>query len=197
MTKSVVIYLPEEFADWEGAFLLPELRQMKRPMIVVSENGAPVSSIGGLKVQVDQSISSIKPESTDALVLIGSDSWAEKDKNQKILEMAIDFHKRGILVAGICAATVALARVGLLEGKKHTSNDLDMLKKLVPTYRGEQGYQEKMAVVDGNLITATGVGPVEFTYEVMKYLKVYSEDKLHHWFALFKHGTKPPSDFWS
>ncbi len=197
MAKSIVVYLPEGFADWEGAFLLPELRQIQRSVTVVSESGNPVSSIGGLKVQVDAALSTISSENTEALVLIGRDTWSETEKNTKVLEMAKDFHQKGILVAGICAATVALARVGLLEKKKHTSNDLEMLKHLVPTYQGEKNYLEKLAVSDGNLITASGVGPLEFTLEIMKYLNIYSEEKRQHWYALYKNGTKPPREFWA
>jgi hypothetical protein len=35
-------------------------------------------------------------------------------------------------------------------------------------YKGENLYQDKPAVVDNNLITASGIAPLEFTYEVLK-----------------------------
>ncbi len=197
MSKTVFIYLPEGFADWEGALLMAELRESKRSLKIISENGEPVMSIGGMKVFVEGSLKDMSPENTEALVLIGSDSWVEAQKNQKVLEMAKDFYKRGIIVAGICAATVALARIGLLEERKHTSNDLPMLKKIVPTYRGDKNYQEKLAVTDGNLITAPGIAPVDFTFEIMKAINLYNETKRQQWFAMFKHGTKPPLEFWT
>lgn len=196
MNRSVVFYLPEGFADWEGAFLMPELREAKRSMLIVSETGESVSSIGGLKVSVEASLAKVSPENCEALVLIGSDGWADVSQNKKVLELAKDFHQRGILVAGICAATMALARTGLLDQKKHTSNNLAVLKKMVPSYQGEKNYQNKLTVTDGNLITASGVGAVDFTADIMKYIKLYPEQKIQQWYALFKHGTPPPPEFW-
>lgn len=197
MSKSIVVYLPEEFADWEGAFLLPELRQIKKPITIVSETGGPVLSIGGLKVHVDGGLTDVSPENTEALILIGSDTWPIAAKNEKILKMVPEFHKRGVLIGAICAATVALARIGMLDGRKHTSNDLGALKQLVPTYRDEKNYQEELAVTDGNLITASGVGYLEFTMAVMRHLNIYNEEKRQQWYALYRSGIKPPLEFWS
>lgn len=197
MEKSVVFYLPEGFADWEGAFLLPELRENRIPVLIASETGEAVISIGGLKTQVDCSISTIRPETTRALILIGSDCWSNTNKNKAVLELTVDFHKRGILVAGICAATSALARTGIFVNKKHTSNDIRWLKQNVPNYCEEKNYVEKLAVTDGNLITAAGIGPVDFTYEVMTFLNIYTDKKRKQWYDMFKNGVQPPLDFWS
>lgn len=197
MNKSVVFYLPEGFADWEGAFLMPELRENNRPMKIISEAGSPVKSIGGLSVHVEGSLEDISEESTEALILIGSDSWVDPTKNLAVLKTAQEFHQRGILVAGICAATIALGRTGILDEKKHTSNDISPLKRFAPNYKGEKNYVDKLAVTDGNLITAPGVGAVEFTLEIMSYLNIYSPEKRQQWYALFKNGTKPPMEFWN
>ena len=52
-------------------------------------------------------------------------------------------------------ATAALARKGLLDRRKHTSNALIYLQQL-PQYRGAALYCEQPAVTDGQLITASG-----------------------------------------
>lgn len=197
MTKSVIFYLPEGFADWEGAFLLAELREANRPVKIVTENGQPVTSFGGMKVHVEQALTEITPDETAALVLIGSDSWPKLEKNQKALAIAKDFYERGILVAGICAATTALARVGLLGSEKHTSNSLQQLKYFVPAYGGEKFYVEAPAVTDGNLITASGIAPLEFTREILNQLEVYSEAKRLQWYEMYKNGVQPPENYWS
>lgn len=197
MSKTIVVYLPEGFADWEGAFLLPELKQKNIKTKIISETGKPVQSIGGLTVNVDGDLSIINKSETEALVLIGSDSWAEADKNQPILKVTKDFLQSQKLVAAICAATVALARENLLEGYQHTSNDLDFLKQIVPTYKNEKNYLDQLVVTDKNLITASGVGAIDFTHAVMTYLKMYDEAKLKQWYDLYKNGTKPPLEFWS
>jgi putative intracellular protease/amidase len=197
MTKSIVVYLPDGFNDWEGAFLLPLLRQVQRAMIIVSETGSPVSSIGGLKTQVNAELGAISLNDIEALVLIGSDSWLLADHNKKAISVALDLFNRGSLVCAICAATVALARTGLLETRKHTSNDLDLLKSLVPSYQGKENYVDMLAVTDGNLITASGMGALEFTLEIMRSLNIYPEEKRRQWYSLYKEGIKPPAEFWS
>ena len=39
---------------------------------------------------------------------------------------------------------------------------------LCKNYRGENLYENKFVVIDNNLITATGLAPLEFSYEVIK-----------------------------
>lgn len=197
MEKSVVVYLPEGFADWEGAYILPELRQAKRQVLIASATGESVKSIGGLSVVVERAITEIEPQSIGALILIGSDSWTDPQQNEKVLELAEDLNTSNRLVAAICAATVALARQGLLDGRPHTSNDLGQLKHLVPTYKGEKYYSQALAVRDGNLITASGVGPLEFTREIMEALALFSPDYRKQWFDLYKKAVVPPPEFWS
>lgn len=196
MEKSIVVYLPEGFADWEGAFILPELQQAKRKVIFASATGESVKSIGGMTAVPERSIVEIEPHSIEGLILIGSDSWADPTQNQKVLELAVELNKEQKLVAGICAATMALARVGLLNDRPHTSNDLGVLKKMVPTYKGENFYSKKLAVTDGNLITAAGIAPLEFARELMNHLQLFSTDYRKHWFALYKEATPPPPEFW-
>ena len=72
-----------------------------------------------------------------------------------------------------------------------------MLKKIVPSYHGEKNYVQKLACTDKNLITASGIGPLEFTNEVLKALQVYPEKKLGQWYAMYKNGVMPPMEFWT
>ena len=83
-----------------------------------------------------------------------------------------------INVAAICGATLGLANVGALDNKKHTSNDKALLKQVCKNYKGEHLYEDTPAVRDGNLITATGIAPLEFTFGVLKLLNVFGEDTL-------------------
>lgn len=82
---------------------------------------------------------------------------------------------RKIIIAAICGATVALAQIGLLDNRKHTSNDKDFLKIFSPNYKGSSHYIKAPTVVDNNLITATGLAPLEFSY------KILPVPFFHHW----------------
>ncbi|MGL4581627.1 MAG: type 1 glutamine amidotransferase family protein, partial [Flavobacterium sp.] len=87
-------------------------------------------------------------------------------------------------------ATVYLAHRGMLDQVKHTSNALFYLKGLVSTYGGEVNYSNELAVSDVNIITASGIAPLEFTKEIMKELEFNSE-YVERWYQLFKYGIFP------
>ena len=80
----------------------------------------------------------------------GGETWTDI-VHQPILRIAERCLKEGILVAAICGATMGLAQTGLLNSRWHTSNDLEYLKMICPTYTGENYYKMESAVTDGNL----------------------------------------------
>jgi hypothetical protein len=92
----------------------------------------------------------------------------------------------GTIVAAICGATVGLANMGYLNSRKHTSNDLEYLKMICPTYKGKEFYETGPVVSSDNLITASGVAPLEFAMEVLKKLDVFAPDTVHAWYKLNK-----------
>ena len=122
------------------------------------------------------------------LILPGSDSWSEAD-NFQILEIAGRFLEAGGLVAAICGATVALANMGLLDDKKHTSNGAGFLNMFCPEYKGTDNYIDKPAVRDENLITAAATGALDMTRLILEYLDVFGADTLEHWYAYFSTGN--------
>ena len=50
---------------------------------------------------------------------------------------------------------------------------------------------DELAVSDNNLITASGLGSIEFGREVIKQLGIYGEGDTKLWFDMFKHGVLP------
>ncbi|WNG30310.1 glutamine amidotransferase [Cystobacter fuscus] len=197
MPKTLVFYVQDGFADWEAAYVLPLLRERGVGVRVVSENGASVTSAGGLGVVAQTRLRNVYPADIDGLILPGGDFWMDDTTNQPVLAFAQDLLTQGKMVAAICSATVALGRQGLLDQRRHTSNDLGVLKQEAPGYRGEALYVQSLAVTDGNLITASSIGALEFAREIADYLKLGSESYRKQWYELFKHGVAPPADFWT
>jgi putative intracellular protease/amidase len=117
------------------------------------------------------------------LILPGGSAW-EKRANPEAIEKAREFLDAGVPVAAICAATLALARAGFLDTRKHTSNLREYIA--LSGYHGSEHYLDQPAVTDGCLITASGIAPVDFAREIFKMLSVYSEPALDAWYALFK-----------
>ena len=144
--------------------------------------------MGGLTIIPDMTIEDIQVNKDNVLILPGSDRWSASE-NFWILEIAKRFLEAGGLVAAICGATVALANMGILDDKKHTSNGAGFLNMFCPEYKGTDNYIDKPAVRDENLITAAATGALEMTRLILEYLDVFGADTLEHWYAYFSTGN--------
>lgn len=194
--KTVYVYVMDTMADWEIGYCLAELNSKRFfrknaaeiSVKTVSLSKKSVKSMGGLTIVPDLAVNDIQITKDNVLILPGSDSWSEAD-NLRILEIARQFMEAGGLVAAICGATAALANMGLLEDKKHTSNGAGFLNMFCPEYKGTDNYIDKPAVCDGNLITAAATGALDMTRLILEYLDVFQPDILEHWYAYFSTGN--------
>ncbi|MHB0879585.1 type 1 glutamine amidotransferase family protein [Paenibacillus sp. SEL1] len=193
MNNIVYLYVFDTMADWEIGYLTAELnsgRYYKKGLVpskivTVGMEKTPVTTMGGLKILPDITLGECSIESTDILILPGGNTWTETI-HQPILKIAERCLEEGIWVAAICGATIELAQAGLLNSRWHTSNDLEYLKMICPTYTGEKYYKMESAVTDGKLITASGTAPLEFSVHVLKALSVFSSKTLEAWYSLNK-----------
>lgn len=192
-TRKVYLYIFDTMSDWEVGYLTAELntgRYFKKGLeplkiITVGNDKEPISTMGGLNVLPEISIDECKLEKEDLLILPGGETWLSS-QHEIILEKTKKALEQGTIVAAICGATLALANKGLLDNRYHTSNDLEFLKMVVPSYSGDEYYKREGAVSGNNLITACGTAPLEFTKEVLKSLDVLSTEALEAWFNLYK-----------
>lgn len=187
--NTVLILLSENFADWETAYICPELNKLENYEIkTVSLSKAPVATMGGLKVIPDYNIDNI-PEGLDIKLLIipGGLNWSDKEyiKYCDIIEYCLD---NNILTAAICDSVTFLADNGFLDKRRHTGNTVEYLKKNAPGYNGENNYVESQSLIFENLITANGSAAVEFSRDIMMKLNICPQKKIDEWFHIFKHG---------
>jgi len=183
----------DTMADWEIAYLTAELHSrrffadpaMDFSLLRVGLGGDPIDSMGGVSYTPDVTLDAVELQKGDVLLLPGADIW-NAAQAKPMLEFARDALGQGHQVAAICGATVGLASVGALDTRRHTSNDLGFLKRACPGYRGEALYRKEAAVRGDNLITATGLAPLEFSYEVLKMLKVWRPETTKAWYRLHK-----------
>jgi len=189
MKRKIFIYLFNGFSDWEIAYLSPEIKKSSTfDLVYFSGNGKPVVSMGGLRVLPDMSLSEIKIDDIDTLILPGGTAWGNGG-NTEINQLVRTLFDRKTTIAAICGATEYLAQQGLLNQIKHTSNNLGYLKMVAPEYLGDDNYIDSLAVTDKNIITAKGVAPIEFAREVFTAIKLYSDKDTEKWFQLFKNGV--------
>ncbi|KWX75934.1 glutamine amidotransferase [Paenibacillus riograndensis] len=199
-TQKAYLYVLNTMSDWEYGYLIAELntgRYFKTDaaplkVVTVGADKEVITTMGGLRIQPDISLDECTFESKDLLILPGGNTWG-KPVHQPVLTRVGEALKRGAIVAAICGATEGLANMGYLDSRKHTSNDLEYLKMVCPQYKGEKLYEPGPAAADTNLVTASGVAPLEFAVEVLKQLDVFAPDTLHSWYNLNK--THQPEYF--
>jgi len=175
MTK-VAVLLTQGFADWEYGVLCG-LGQGYFGLEIRYVTPAPgeVTSMGGLVTRVVDGLDLLEAWAPDALVVIGGTIW-ERPEAPDVTEALRAAHQRGAVVAGICGGTLALARAGLLNAVRHTSNDPAFLGTHADSYAGSAIYAEQpTAVSDGRVVTAAGTAPVSFAAEIMAALQVPAE----------------------
>jgi putative intracellular protease/amidase len=179
-------------ADWEPAHILCELR--KSGQYVVKTAGfslEPITTMGGITILPDVTIEDVGVEETAVFILPGGHMW-EQQGNEPLQALLRDLHAQDVPLAAICGATLEIARAGLTHRVRHTSNILEYLQGLVPTYDDHEYYVNESAVTDQNIVTADGLSSVDFAREVLKLLGVYNEADADAWYGMYKHGIYAP-----
>ena len=190
---TVVFYATDTMADWEYGYLLTGFA-MAEPdspgrfrVVIASEDGAPVTSMGRLRVSPETSLTALAPAEIDALVLPGAETWGKG--HEVALRLADGVLAAGGVVAGICGATFGLARAGLLNERNHTSNAAEYVAA-APGYSGADRYREAKTVADRGLITAPATAPIDFTRAVFEALEVFAPPVIEAWYGLYTTGER-------
>jgi len=190
--ETVHVFVFDTLSDWEPCYAVSginnpmfQLQPGRYVVKTIGESTKPVKTMGGITVLPDMTLDALTPADSTMLILPGGLTW-DQGKHGGAVEKARQFVDAGVPVAAICGATAALARGGLLDTRRHTSNMREYLK--ATGYRGEGLYVDEPAVNDDLVITAGGLAPVEFAYEIFKQLAVFSEPTLEAWLQLFKTG---------
>jgi putative intracellular protease/amidase len=190
--KAVYVLLVDGFADWEPAHALAELRRHGKYRVEsVGLTTAPVESMGGMRVVPTTTIDGLDPNDVAAFMLPGGDRWEKQPIEPQIDAALRRLDAQQVPIAAICGGTVAIARLGLLRGRRHTSNGLAYLKKQVPDYTEAANYVDEPAVRDRGLITASGLADVEFARELFEELGVLTAAQRALWTQIFRSARLP------
>lgn len=191
--KLIYIYLLDTMADWETGYILQGLSmqamagEVKYQVRTVGVTKAPIKTLGGMTMIPDCSIDEINQDSIGALLLPGADTWKEQE-HKPVLDLVLFCIDHKIPVGAICGATLALADLGVLNSRKHTSNSIEFLLGLSKEYTGKSYYVNQMSVRDENLITASSAGSLLWAKEILECLSIYSNEVIDAWYRYFSTG---------
>jgi putative intracellular protease/amidase len=190
--KAVYLLVVEGFADWEPSHAVAELRRYGQYRVEsVGLTSAPVSSMGGIRVLPSKVVSEIDMADVAVFILPGGDRWETAPVEAPLEDLLKRLDNRDVPIAAICGATVAISQIGLLRGRRHTSNGLEYLRSHVSGYSEAHNYVHAPAVRDRKLITASGLGDVEFARELFEELNVLSPDDRGVWAQMFRTASLP------
>ena len=192
---TIYVYVLDTLADWELGYAIAELnsgRFFKKdaPRVSLKTVGLtlePIHTMGGMTVVPDCLIEDMAVSETSVLLLPGADTWNDP-KHVAILGKAREFLSIGATVCAICGATAALANLGLLDQRPHTSNGPGFLEMVSPGYRGQSFYVDKPSYGDNNLITASCTGALLWAKQIIEHVGVFQADTLESWYEYFRTG---------
>jgi putative intracellular protease/amidase len=191
--KAVHLLVVEGFADWEPAHAVAELRRNGDYRVeAVGLTSSPVRSMGGISVLPSKTLQEVDPADVALFILPGGDRWEQVPIESQLGDTLKRLDGEGVPIAAICGATVAVSQLGLLRGRRHTSNGLDYLRSHVPGYAEADNYVDVPAVRDRKLITASGLADVEFAREIFEELEVLSPEDRAAWAEIFRSAKLPP-----
>ena len=187
--RTVHVAVFDTLADWEIGHLTAHLRNGQFQIepgsfdvVTVGLTAAPVKTMGGLTVVPDVVLADLDPADSAMLVLPGGEHW-ESGELAEFVAAARRFVAAGVPVAAICGATFALAAAGLLDDRRHTSNDPGYLA--ASGYAGGAHYETALVVTDRDVISATAVAPAEFAAAVFARLGSHEPAVLDSWRKLY------------
>lgn len=190
--KAVYLLAVEGFADWEPAHAVAELRRHGQYRVETAGLAhTAVVSMGGVRVLPTTTVGEIDPADVAVFILPGGDRWERAPIEAEIEALLKRLDAAEVPIAAICGATIAIARLGMLRGRRHTSNGLTYLRSHVPEYAEAANYVDVPAVRDRRLVTASGLGDVEFARELFEELNVLSPADRALWAQIFRSARLP------
>ncbi len=194
MKRKAYLLVFDGLADWEPAHAVCEINKSgKFDVVTTGFSGAPVTTMGGLQVVPEITLTDVRPGEACIFIMPGGNMWEQKSDGV-LINLLNQLHAENVPIGAICGATLEIARAGLTRDTRHTSNAKEYLEAMVPDYQDGQFYVDELAVTDNNIITASGAGSVEFACEVIKQLQLYNKEETQQWFDLFKHGIFPSDE---
>jgi len=156
--KRACILLANGFEETEAVVVIDVLRRAEIHLDILGVEGKRCTGAHGIVIEADALLADTlladrDKQTFDLVVLPGGMPGAATLRDHAGVQRLVRAqHEAGRFVSAICAAPIALARAGVLEGKNATC---------FPGFEDQLGgarFQVQPVVRDGNVITSRGVG---------------------------------------
>ena len=149
----VAIILAEGFEEVEAIAPIDVLRRAGVEVIIAGLTPEPVASARNVKIVPDTTVDNLKPEELDMVILPVGAGGVERLKQDPRVERLIKaMQEKKKLIGAICAAPTALAKFGVLEGKRATVYP-SLVEEIKPAH-----FVDQPVVEDENIVTSQGPG---------------------------------------
>ncbi|MCG3775533.1 MAG: Isonitrile hydratase [Nitrospira sp.] len=178
-TIGIVLYRGFEVLDVYGPVeMWGNVQEYK--IVMIAEKAGPVTSAQGTKTIADYSFDDC-PE-LDVLMVPGGMGTLVEVRNETLLEFLRQQHAKSELTTSVCSGSWLLAKAGILDGHKATSNKLYFKDATMITDKVEW-MPEARWVEDGKIITSSGVSAgMDMALHVIRKLKSEAEaEKVAKW----------------
>ncbi len=151
----ILVPLAPGFEDLEATTIVDILRRADVEVVTAGLTPGLVQGSRGLRVQPDATLDDVLDQDFDMIALPGGLPGSEHLKNDPRVQALLKrLAGEGRYTAAICAAPMALAAAGLLDGRRVTSYPGVVDKMSLPG----TVYVSQPVVVDGKVVTSRGPG---------------------------------------
>uniref|UniRef100_A0A7C4GCX5 DJ-1/PfpI domain-containing protein n=1 Tax=candidate division WOR-3 bacterium TaxID=2052148 RepID=A0A7C4GCX5_UNCW3 len=151
---NVLVFVPQSlFLDEDYEAVTSQLNRAGLRVVTASTDTTAAESMDGLLIKPEQSLATVDPADYAGLVLVGGSGAVLYWEDSLLHSRCRGFTDAGRLIAAIGLMPIALARAGLLTGRRATvfpdRRAIEMLKKA--------GAKVSLndIVIDGNIMTAS------------------------------------------
>lgn len=172
----VCVLLANGFEEIEAVTIIDVLRRANVAVKTLALGDVRVKGAHGMELIADDQLDAGLSKDWDMVILPGgqpgADTLRDDPRVGALLEKQAGAADKGRYLAAICAAPIALGKIGLLKGHRVAC---------YPGYENQLTGAEvvmERVVIDGHLITSRGPGTAfEFAFELVNILKGRSESE--------------------
>lgn len=165
---NVAVLMAQGFEEMELVITVDILRRagIDVRMTSIEESMEPIVGSRGIRITPDQTLSALKPEGCDLIILPGGlEGTRRLGENEKVLELLRHTHQIGKALAAICAAPAVLVKAGVVSNRRVTCHP-GAIEHMIGVK-----FQTHRVVVDGNITTSRAAGTTfEFAFQLVELL---------------------------